>query len=78
LNFEQSICHFKLIFWGGREIAQEGGEMLLKFSPKLEARFWKKLFSSNFQQNHNYNNIRPITDLNVLVRNKQQLSRTFG
>jgi len=32
---EHSICNFSTIFLGGREIAQEGGEILQKVMPKL-------------------------------------------
>jgi len=41
---EHSICNFLTNFWGGgREIAQEGGEILPKVSPKLKAYFGKIL-----------------------------------
>jgi len=44
---------YQLIFWGGREIAQEGGEILEKVSEKLKAKFWENIVSSRFQQNRN-------------------------
>jgi len=31
---EHGICHFSSNFFGGREIAQEGGEVLPKILPK--------------------------------------------
>jgi len=35
-------------FFGGREIAQEGGEILPKVSTKFLAKFWENFVSSNF------------------------------
>jgi len=32
---EHSICNFSTNLFGGREMAQEGGEILQKVSPKL-------------------------------------------
>jgi len=40
---EHSICNFSIIFWGGREIAQKGGKILPKVSPKLQAKFRENL-----------------------------------
>jgi len=41
MKTKESIVYVisQLIFFGGREIAQEGDEMLTKVSPKLEAKF---------------------------------------
>jgi len=43
----------QLIFLGGREIAQEGGEILPKVSPKLQAQFWESFVSLKYHQNRN-------------------------
>jgi len=41
----------QLFFLGGREIAQEGGEMLRKVSPKLYAKSREHFMKSKFHQN---------------------------
>jgi len=38
----------QIFFWGGGEIPQEGGEILLKVSPKLNGKFCNNFVSSNF------------------------------
>jgi len=51
---EHSICNFSTnFFWGGREIAQEWGEILSKVSPKHYAQFWENFVSTKFHQNRN-------------------------
>jgi len=40
---ERSICNFSTIFWGGRVVAQERGEILPKVSPKFRQNFAKRL-----------------------------------
>jgi len=42
---------FQQIFFGGREIAQERGEILPKVSPILYAKFWENSVGSKFHQN---------------------------
>jgi len=47
------ICDFRTNFFGvggGRELAQEGGEILPKVSPKLLSKFWENFLSSKFHQ----------------------------
>jgi len=43
----------QLICLGGREIAEEGGKILPKISPKASAKFWESFLSSKFHQNRN-------------------------
>jgi len=54
LNFSSNFC-------GGRKIAQLGGEIFMKVSLKVLAKFCADFVSSKFHQNRNLN----ITSLNV-------------
>jgi len=38
----------QLIFFGGRELAREGGEILPKVSQKVSEKFWQNFGSSKF------------------------------
>jgi len=57
MKISESIVYVisQLIFLGGREVAEERGEVVPKTSPKLQAKFWENLVSSKFHQDRSTN-----------------------